>query len=105
MTILKRILLTPLAQVFRNSGYDITAVMSVLLKSDHFFNMAYSSACLIKSPLDFVLGLMREFQVKMPDPSDYGSCYSAWEMILQTTATVTTGNSAYTGSGGMVCLL
>jgi uncharacterized protein (DUF1800 family) len=79
-------IIEPLAQVFRNSGYDITAVMSVLFKSDHFFNMAYSSACLIKSPLDFVLGLMREFQVKMPDPSDYSSSYSAWEMILQTTA-------------------
>ena len=79
-------IITPLAQVFRNSGYDITTVMSVLLKSDHFYNMAYSSACLIKSPLDFVLGLMREYQVKMPDPSDYGSSYSAWELILQTTS-------------------
>jgi uncharacterized protein (DUF1800 family) len=76
----------PLAQVFRSSGYSITAVMSVLLKSDHFYNMAYSSACLIKSPLDFVLGLMREYQVKMPDPSDFGSSYSAWEIILQMTA-------------------
>lgn len=79
-------IITPLAQVFRSSGYDITAVMSVLLKSDHFYNMAYSSACLIKSPLDFTLGLLREFQVKMPDPSDIGSSYSAWEMILQTTS-------------------
>jgi len=79
-------IITPLAQVFRSSGYDITAVMSVLLKSDHFYNMAYSSACLIKSPLDFTLGLLREYQVKMPDPSDYGSSYSAWEMILQTTS-------------------
>jgi len=79
-------IITPLAQVFRNSGYDITAVMSVLLKSDHFYNMAYSSACLIKSPLDFTLGLLREFGVKMPDPSDPGSSYSAWEMILQTTS-------------------
>ncbi|HEY4967997.1 MAG TPA: DUF1800 domain-containing protein [Puia sp.] len=79
-------IIEPLADVFRNSGYDITTVMSVLLKSEHFYNMAYSSACLIKSPIDFVLGLMREFQVKMPDPSDYGSSYSVWEMILQTTA-------------------
>jgi len=78
-------IITPLAQVFRSSGYDITAVMSVLLKSDHFYNMAYSSACLIKSPLDFVIGLMREYGVKMPDPSDYGSSYSAWDIILQTT--------------------
>ena len=81
-------IITPLAQVFRSSGYDITAVMSVLLKSDHFYNMAYSSACLIKSPLDFTIGLMREFGVVLPDPSDYGSSYSAWEMILQTTATL-----------------
>src|SRR5450432_3457356 len=78
-------IITPLAQVFRSSGYDITTVMSVLLKSDHFYNMAYSSACLIKSPLDFVIGLMREYGVKMPDPSDYGSSYSAWDIILQTT--------------------
>ena len=80
-------IITPLAQVFRSSGYDITAVMSVLLKSDHFYNMAYSSACLIKSPLDFSSVFMREYQVKLPDPSDLGSSYSAWEMILQTTTT------------------
>ncbi len=55
-------IITPLAQVFRSSGYDITAVMSVLLKSDHFYNMAYSSACIIKSPLDFAIGLMREYR-------------------------------------------
>lgn len=79
-------IITPLAQVFRNSGYDITTVLSVLLKSDHFYNMAYSSACLIKSPLDFILGLMREYKVKMPDASDFGSSYSAWELILQTSS-------------------
>jgi uncharacterized protein (DUF1800 family) len=75
-------IITPLANVFRNSGYDITAAMSVLLKSDHFYNMAYSSACLIKSPIDFVLGLVHEFQVKMPDPADNGSSYAAWEIML-----------------------
>ena len=79
-------IIEPLAQVFQTSGYDITAVMSVLLKSDHFYNMAYSSACLIKSPLDFILGLIREFGVKMPDPGDYPSSYSAWEIILQSSA-------------------
>jgi uncharacterized protein (DUF1800 family) len=79
-------IIEPLAQVFQSSGYDITAVMSVLLKSDHFYNMAYSSACLIKSPLDFILGLIREFGVKMPDTADYASSYSAWEIILQTSS-------------------
>lgn len=77
-------IIVPLANVFRNSGYDITAMLSVLFKSDHFYNMAYSSACIIKSPMDFVVGLMREFGVAMPDPSDSGSGYSAWSSILET---------------------
>ena len=79
-------IIAPLATIFRSSGYDITAVMSALLKSDHFYNMAYSSACLIKSPLDFVIGNSREFGVKMPDPTDVQSSYSAWEIILATTS-------------------
>jgi uncharacterized protein (DUF1800 family) len=79
-------IITPLAQIFKDSGYDIKTVLAVLFKSEHFYDMAYSSACLIKSPLDFVIGLLREYNVSLPDPSDNGSCYSVWNMILQRTA-------------------
>ena len=77
-------IIVPLANVFRNSGYDITAMLSVLFKSDHFYNMAYSSACIIKSPMDFTLGLTREYNITLPDPSDPGSSYSIWQIILET---------------------
>jgi uncharacterized protein (DUF1800 family) len=77
-------IIVPLAQVFKDSGYDITAVLSVLFKSEHFYNLAYASACVIKSPLDFTLGLIREFGVKLPDPADDGANYAVWEMLMKT---------------------
>lgn len=79
-------IITPLAQIFRDSGYDITTVLSVLFKSEHFYNLPYSSACIIKSPVDFLLGLFREFEVKLPDPADIPSNYTVWEMIRQRSA-------------------
>ncbi len=76
-------IITPLAQIFRDSGYDIKSVLSVLFKSEHFYNLAYSSACIIKSPIDFLLGLIREFEVAMPDPTDNASNYAIWDMLLK----------------------
>lgn len=81
-------IITPLALIFKNSGYDIKSVLSALFKSEHFYNLAYSSACIIKSPLDFLLGLLREYNAALPDPSDNGSCYAAWTMILQRSTTL-----------------
>jgi len=76
-------IITPLANVFRQSGYDITTVLSTLFKSQHFYDMVYAGACIIKSPLDFLIGLCREYAVAMPDVSNPAGQYSAWNMILQ----------------------
>jgi uncharacterized protein (DUF1800 family) len=75
--------ITPLAQVFQESGYDIKTVLSTLFKSEHFFTMTYSGACIVKSPLDFLLGLCREYGVQMPATNDDASNYTAWQMLLQ----------------------
>jgi len=81
-------IITPLAQLFRNSGYDIKTVLAALFKSDHFYNLVYSSACIIKSPIDFLVGLIREYGVKLPDPADIPSNNTVWEMIHQRSATL-----------------
>jgi uncharacterized protein (DUF1800 family) len=73
-------IITPLAEVFRNSGYNITTMMSTLLKSQHFYDFTYTGACLIKSPLDFLVGLCREYAVAMP--TDPAGQYNFWGMIL-----------------------
>jgi uncharacterized protein (DUF1800 family) len=50
--------LAPLADAYRNSGYDTGAVVRMILSSQHFFSEhAYRQR--IKSPVEYVLGLTR----------------------------------------------
>jgi uncharacterized protein (DUF1800 family) len=81
-------IITPLAQIFRDSGYDIKTVLDTLFKSEHFYNLAYSGACIIKSPIDFLLGLVREYGIRLPDASDHASNYTVWEMLLKKSSTL-----------------
>lgn len=71
-------IITPLAEVFRNSGYDIKLTLKTLFQSEHFFD-PLNMACLIKSPVDFCVGMCREFGVQFP--TDVTSMYSAWGRI------------------------
>lgn len=71
-------IITPLAQIFRANNFDIQPVLATLFKSKHFYDMAYSSACIIKNPLDFTIDLCNEFKVVMPDASNFEAAYAVW---------------------------
>jgi uncharacterized protein (DUF1800 family) len=73
----------PLAKVFRDSNYNIKTVLATLLKSEHFYDMGYASACIIKSPLDFIIGLCREFEVDLPNASLVKENYTVWSLLQQ----------------------
>lgn len=62
-------IITPLAQTFRKNNYEIKPVLEQLFLSRHFFDVANRGA-LIKSPLDFTVGLCREFNVDFADTLD-----------------------------------
>ncbi len=79
-------IITPLATVFRQSGYNITTILSTLLKSQHFFDLVNSGACIIKSPLDLLIGLCREYQLTLP--ADATGQYNAWSLLSQRSATL-----------------
>ena len=70
----------PLAQQFRDSGWEIKPVLATLLKSEHFFDVL-SPGCLIKSPLEMIVGMVREFDVAFPDASNYAAQYDMWEYL------------------------
>ena len=55
----------PLAATFRTSGYQIKPVLDQLFKSEHFFDVLTQGA-MIKGPIDFVVGSIREFKIKLP---------------------------------------
>lgn len=55
----------PLAQIFRDNGYEILPVLETLFKSTHFFD-ALNKGCFIKTPVDIVIGTMRSFNLNIP---------------------------------------
>ena len=73
--------IAPLAQIFRTNSYDIKPVLSALFKSEHFFDVL-NQGCIIKNPIDMVVGLCREFGVVFPDAAvDYAGAYNTWQIL------------------------
>ncbi|MBZ0167518.1 MAG: DUF1800 domain-containing protein, partial [Candidatus Omnitrophica bacterium] len=58
--------LTRLAAVFRSRDYDISALMQAILTSDHFY-APENRTSLIKSPVEYIAGLLRQFKVRPTD--------------------------------------
>ncbi|MBK7812688.1 MAG: DUF1800 domain-containing protein [Saprospiraceae bacterium] len=75
----------PLADFFKNSGYDIKRTLEVLFKSEHFYD-TLSIGCVIKSPLDFNVGLCKEFNVVFPPTSQPLNLYYGWGAITTAAA-------------------
>ncbi len=59
----------PLAAIFRNNNYELKPVLSALFKSEHFFDVLTQGA-MIKSPADFIVGMVREMKIKLPPASN-----------------------------------
>jgi uncharacterized protein (DUF1800 family) len=55
------------AHEFRASGYDIKTALRALLASDAMY-APDNRAVLVKSPVDLVVGTLRQFQFTVPDP-------------------------------------
>jgi uncharacterized protein (DUF1800 family) len=72
--------ITPLADIFRNNNYNIKPVLSVLFKSEHFYDVL-NQGCVIKTPADIVIGTMREYDVKMPALTDWDTSYGHWNTL------------------------
>ncbi len=70
----------PLAQLFRdnlNAPDQIAIVLRALFTSDHFFS-ADVRGCMIKSPVDLVMGDLRLFGQPLPTPDLLEAQYSVW---------------------------
>lgn len=63
-------IIEPLAQIFRDNNYEIMPVMAALLKSEHFFE-AFNKGCFIKTPLDHIVGIMRNYNLNIPGSTPY----------------------------------
>ena len=54
------------ARIFRNSHYDIKTLMRAMLTSDVFY-AAENRATLVKSPVELVVGTLKQFEIEAPN--------------------------------------
>lgn len=66
-------IVVPLADLLRSNNYNISIALKTLLKSQHFYDADDSVTsndnigAIIKSPIDLVLGMLRFFEITIPD--------------------------------------
>ena len=74
-------IITPLANLFRTSNYEILPVLDMLLKSEHFFDVL-SRGCVIKSPAELVIGFCRESEIVFQPDTDYVTNYGFYNYMV-----------------------
>ncbi|MDQ6815636.1 MAG: DUF1800 domain-containing protein [Bacteroidota bacterium] len=74
-------IIEPLAAILRNNNYEIKPVLGVLFKSEHFFD-PLNQGCVIKSPVDLVVGMCRELNVQFQPATDFATNYGFYNFLL-----------------------
>ncbi len=74
-------IISPLADIFRNNNYEILPVLSALFKSEHFYD-SLNRACQIKNPLDFAIGLCREFTIPFWSGTSTNFFIQNWQVAV-----------------------
>lgn len=75
--------IVPLAELFRDNAAapdQMRIVLRALLTSAHFFSVEVR-ACMIKSPVDLVVGMMRTLDMPMPTPAQFEARYAVWIQV------------------------
>ncbi len=73
-------IIMPLADLLYDNNYEIKPVLRKLLCSQHFFD-ENNRGCVIRNPLEFSIGLLRQLEVVPPAPSGYVAAYSFWNYV------------------------
>lgn len=69
-------MIQPMADILIANDYEIKPVLEALFKSTHFYDNEVIG-CMIKNPLDFILGMMNQFDVSISD-EDVIQQYETW---------------------------
>jgi uncharacterized protein (DUF1800 family) len=77
----------PLAQILVSNNWEIKPVLTALFKSEHFFDVL-NQGCVIKSPVDLVVSVCREFGIVFPAATDYVNVYNMWSYIQSFASTL-----------------
>jgi uncharacterized protein (DUF1800 family) len=73
-------IIVPLADILRSNNYEIKPALSALFRSAHFFD-SINTGCVIKNPVDFTVGLCRQFAVPFPAAASLTAQYNHWKYV------------------------
>src|SRR5690606_35886940 len=73
-------IIQPLAEILISNNYEIRPVLKTLLSSAHFYEECVTG-CMIKNPIDFVVGFFRQLRVFRS--KDLLTDYSIWVGMYQ----------------------
>jgi uncharacterized protein (DUF1800 family) len=87
-TTIENTIISGMAQTLINNNWEILPVLSQLFKSDHFYD-ALSMDCLIRTPMDYFLGMARTANIAVPNlltdtVENHKACYSLATLCEQT---------------------
>lgn len=75
-------IIVPLADILIKNNFEIKPVLDALFKSEHFYDNLYV-ACQIKSPIEHVVGCLREYNIIFPNAvSDYADAYYLFNSMV-----------------------
>jgi Protein of unknown function (DUF1800) len=83
-------IIKPLADLFKKSNFEIMPVLAKLLKSEHFFD-SLNRGVQIKTPVEFVADICRNFKVKLPKSTDYANSYLTFASMYYWTSDMLLG--------------
>jgi len=76
----------PMAKIFRDNNYEMLPLLTAMFQSEHFFDSAVRG-CIIKSPLDLIVGLFRYFNFNVPPISNLAD-YVTYTKFITDHATI-----------------
>jgi len=79
-TSVEKNIIEPLAAILRKNNFEVKPVLKTLLCSRHFFEETIIGGQ-IKSPFDFCIGFLREFNMQMAPPASFLHNYSMWQLV------------------------
>jgi len=75
-------IITPLANALIENNFELKPVLKLLLQSEHFYDTLYIG-CQIKSPLDLVVGFLRQYEITFPNSVvNYVDAYTLYNYMV-----------------------
>ena len=71
-------IITPMAEILRANDYEMKPMVEALLKSQHFYD-EYAVGSIIKNPLDFIVGSIKQLRLDFGD--DLRDNYAIWNRL------------------------